>query len=366
MQEALPSVDAPGPEPKAALVSPPTPARLHALRFWLGLVWMELYKLRRRRLTKVLFVTQMGLLLLVLGTIALLYSYVHSQPLSYFGPQATPCVQSTPGGSAPGQSAPCPTATPSDAERQATRAAVLEDFQQYFVPPLGVTLIIEFTRATGLFLIVILAGAVVGGEYSLGTIRLLLSRGPGPVQLVVVKVVALAITLFVGVGLTVVLGVGIGLALAFLTGAPVQWSFLTLDFGWRVLVLWIVTTLALMVYALVALLAATLTRSSAGGIAGAIIYAVVERAASNLLPFFASRLTSPVISTFFLKVQVYLMDANVAALIQRAETGLLASGTLPATLPSSSHALATLGLYGLLCFVLSALLVFRRDVASQV
>jgi hypothetical protein len=58
------------------------------------------------------------------------------------------------------------------------------------------------------------------------------------------------------------------------------------------------------------------------------------------------------------------MDANVSALIQRSESGPLATGTLPATLPSTSHALVTLGLYGLVCVVLSMLLVFRRDVAS--
>jgi ABC-type transport system involved in multi-copper enzyme maturation permease subunit len=363
MQEAFPAADGPHPEQDAALAARPA-QKLSALRFWLSLVGMEIFKLRRRRLTKVLFAIQMGLLVLVLGTIAILYSYVHAQPLSYFGPQATPCVESTPASSTSGQGAPCPTATPSDAERQATRTAVLEDFQQYFVPPLGTTLSIEFIRAVGLFLVAILAGAVVGGEYSLGTIRLLLSRGPGPVQLIAAKMVALAIVLFAGIGLTVGLGAGIGLMLALLTGAPVQWSFLTFDFVWRLLVLWGVTTLALMIYAFVALLAATLTRSSAGGIAGAIIYAVVERAASNLLPFFASRLTSPAISTFFLKVQVYLMDANVAALIQRAETGPLANGAVPPTLPGSTHALMTLGLYGLLCFGLSALLVFRRDVTS--
>ncbi len=364
MQEALPSDDAVRFESSAPLALHPAPRRLYALRFWLGLVGMEIFKMRHRRLTKVLFALQVGLLVLVLGTIALLYSYIHSQPLSYFGPQATPCAQSTPVSAVPGQSAPCPTATPSDADRQVTRAAVLGSFEQYFVPPLGITLSIEFTRAVGLFLVAILAGAVVGGEYSLGTIRLLLSRGPGPVQLIAAKMVALAVVLFVGVGLLVGVGAGVGLGLAWLTGAPVQWSFLTLDFLWRLLVLWVVTALALMLYALVALLAATLTRSSAGGIAGAILYAVVERAASNLLPFFASRLTSPAISAFFLKVQVYLMDANVAALIQRAETGPLANSAPPDTLPSTSHALVTLGLYGLLCFGLSALLVFRRDVAN--
>lgn len=358
MQEALPAGDVARPEQDATS----TPRRLHALRFWLGLVGMEVFKMRHRRLTKVLLALQVGLLVLVLGTVALLYSYIHSQPLNYFGPQATPCAQSTPASTTAGQ--PCPTATPSDADRQATRTAVLESFQQYFVPPLGITLSVEFTRAVGLFLVAILAGAVVGGEYSLGTIRLLLSRGPGPVQLIAAKMVALAVVLFVGIGLLIGVGAASGLGLAWLTGAPVQWSFLTLDFGWRLLLLWGVTTLALMIYALVALLAATLTRSSAGGIAGAILYAVVERAASNLLPFFASRLTSPEVSAFFLKVQVYLMDANVAALIQRAETGALANGALPATLPSTSHALVTLGLYGLLCFGLSALLVFRRDVAS--
>ncbi|HEY7126947.1 MAG TPA: hypothetical protein VH540_23620 [Ktedonobacterales bacterium] len=363
MQEALSSVEAEGSEPDSSAAHA-APRRLRGLRFWLGLVEMELFKLRRRRLTKVLFATQMGLLVLVLGTIALLYSSIQAQPLSYFGPQATPCATSTPGSAAPGQSAPCPTATPTDADREATRASVLADFQQYFVPPLAVTLIIEFTRATSLFLIAILAGAVIGGEYSLGTIRLLFSRGPGQIQLMTAKIVALALAVLVGIGLTMVLGAGIGLVLALLTGAPVQWSFLTLDFAWRSVLLWVVTTLALMIYALVALLAATLTRSSAGGIAGAIIYAVVERAASNLLPFFASRLTSPAISAFFLKVQVYLMDANVSALIQRSESGPLATGTLPATLPSTSHALVTLGLYGLVCVVLSMLLVFRRDVAS--
>jgi ABC-type transport system involved in multi-copper enzyme maturation permease subunit len=367
MSEPFSSVDAPPVVEAATEIAPARGSKRHALRFWAGLVWMELFKLRRRRLTRVLFGIQMVLLVLVLGTLAVLYSSIQARPLSYFGLQATPCVQSSPASGTPttsGGSTPCPTAAPTDAERQTVRAATLASFRQFFVPPLSITLIIEFNRAVGLFLVAILAGAVVGGEYSLGTIRLLLSRGPGPIQLLTAKIAALALTLFVGIVLTTIVGTGIGVGLAFLTGASVQWSFLGGDFFVRLFWLWGVTTLALMVYALVALFAATLTRSSAGGIAGAILYAVSERAASNLLPFFASRLTSPPISAFFLQVQTYLMDANVTALIQRAETGPLANGALPATLPDSGHALLTLGTYGLLCFGLSALLVFRRDVAS--
>src|SRR2546428_44259 len=74
-------------------------------------------------------------------------------------------------------------------------------------------------------LAIILAGALVGGEYSLGTVRLMFTRGPTRLQFLFAKIIVIGICIIPALILLMLVGTLVGAAVAPLTGVGASFDF---------------------------------------------------------------------------------------------------------------------------------------------
>lgn len=214
----------------------------------------------------------------------------------------------------------------------------------------------------GVLLFVVLAGALIGSEYSYSTLRLSLARGVGRGQLLAAQIVALAILALIltalALGLSALMG-GIGL----LAGLPHSTSALSVGVVGEVVVYWLALAYNIFAYALVALWIGTLTRSVAGAIAGPLVFIVVEVVTTDILSALGG---APVDSPLLNAISVipnYLMGVNTSALVTWA-------GAKPYTFTSGSasvdgwHALIVSVIYCALFILISYLALRSRDIVE--
>jgi ABC-type transport system involved in multi-copper enzyme maturation permease subunit len=120
----------------------------------------------------------------------------------------------------------------------------------------------------------ILAGALVGGEYAFGTYRLSLARGSSRAQVLGGQILAMAFIALIVSALMLALGLLVGVTLGPLLGSDLVIPY---PDGWvQILWYWLALSLNIWGYMLVALFFATLGRSAAAGIGGALVVFIVE------------------------------------------------------------------------------------------
>ncbi len=226
---------------------------------------VNLYLAWRRAMSKVLLAILLGLFALIVGFIVIEYNAVSNAPASAIvecGPRDPQCPQQTP------------------AQLEQRKQARLDNIRSNVTFPDSLGLAGGYTGFVGALLIAILAGTLVGSEYGLGTLRLSLSRGLGRVQVLAAQVVGLAVlALITGLGMLLVgvlLGVTIGPALGGIIPT------LTAEGARELMVYGLALSLQLFVYALIALGFATLGRSAAAGIGGAIGLLFLETIATPI------------------------------------------------------------------------------------
>src|SRR5690348_121044 len=142
----------------------------------LRLIGMELYKLRRRAMSKVLLSIAIALALLPFALVALGTFATANAPAQSFSP---PC-QSVSG---PPSGCPAPPAAQVAQERQTIVAGASAPLRL----PEALNVAVEYGLIVGVILLVILVGSMIGGEYGAGTIRLLFVRGPTRTQFLIAK-----------------------------------------------------------------------------------------------------------------------------------------------------------------------------------
>ncbi len=289
----------------------------------LRLIGMELYKVRRRLMSKVLsaiaILSMIGLFALI--TVGALY-------LSKNG------------------------STPLD----------IVSYSQTLRLPSSLYLIIQLINTLGQILIVILVSTIVGGEYADKTLRLMLTRGPTRTQYLLAKVGAAAISVIVGVvGLTV-LGIISGLLLNLSTGVAQSFDFFTLDWIDHILLYLLITMLGLFTYAMMALFLSTLGRATAAGLAGVLTWSFVVEPVIEVSSSFGRDIGGP-IGSFFQALPDYLIGTNISHLQQDQSHYVYASAIIqPASLQADLHALLVLAVYLLLFIGLAWWVNMRRDV----
>jgi ABC-type transport system involved in multi-copper enzyme maturation permease subunit len=147
--------------------------------------------------------------------------------------------------------------------------------------PLSLGIAGGVVRELGPWLVCVLAGAVIGGEYGFGTHRLTLSRGMSRSQTLTAQVAAFALIALITTAGMLLAATLLGLVTGPLLGADLVAP--TSD-GWLQLVgYWLALSLNLWGYMLIAGFFATLGRSSAAGIAGGVGYILVEGVAVSVL-----------------------------------------------------------------------------------
>ena len=236
--------------------------------------------------------------------------------------------------------------------------------------PLSLYLAVQIAFTVGQVLIVILVGAIVGGEYGVGTVRLMFTRGPTRTQFLTSKIGAAIICIAIGVLGMVSLGLLLGQLLSPFIGITSSFDFFSAAWLGHALLYVLITMLGLFVYAMMALFLATLGRSTVAGIAGVLVWNFVVESVVKVVCNAVAANTRGVTADFFSAVPNYLISTNIAALQQNQALVLLGDGSSqsqglnnPAPL-SDLHALLVLAAYLILFIGLAWCVNARRDITN--
>jgi len=326
------------------------------------LIGVELYKLRRRAMSKVLAIMGVSLMILVFLIISVGELFVLSQPSSTFLPRQ--CTQiNNPQGPQNPNGTPCLDHPPTQAEiaaAQQNKQSQLESTSSPLRLPLSLYVAVQVTQVIGLVLLVIIAGTIVGGEYSVGTVRLMSTRGPTRVQYLLAKLGAILSCIVIGFVFIVLIGLVVGALLNLASGVATDTTFLNNNGIGHILLYALIGMFGLFVYSTLALFLGTLGRATAAGVAGALVWWVLESVLSGILTIVAFIIKGP-FGDFLKAIPDYFIGNNVGALLQNQAQYFLG---FSASQLSNVHAILVLLVYLALFIGLSLLASVRRDITN--
>ncbi|GER87116.1 hypothetical protein KDW_12780 [Dictyobacter vulcani] len=179
--------------------------------------------------------------------------------------------------------------------------------------PDAIYMTLSISNFVGSILFIILAGTIVGGEYSVGTIRLMLTRGPTRLQFLLAKLGAMLIC----VCITIISLIGIGIITWMLLNLPVghkiDFSFFTGHWIQHTILFILAIMLSLFTYSMLAVCLSSWGKATAAGVTGVLIWWFLENAISGLLALLGSRLQNA-FGNFLATVPDYFIDNNLNAL----------------------------------------------------
>ena len=225
-----------------------------------------------------------------------------------------------------------------------------------FVLPHALPALLESGQFWGSMLVGVLTASVVGTEYSWGTVRQAILRGQTRSEFLTLKLIGL--TILASAGLLAALGIGIlfSLMAGAIAGEEVRGST---SFGAAILMV-LRAGYTIMPYGLLAFALTTLSRSTTLGVAGSVIFVVLE--AITIAVF------SGIGTAWSETARAFLPGHNVAAIlsanrIEGAEFFSLAplEQLLPVALPDPAMAALVLALYCLVFLAISYAVFQRRD-----
>lgn len=212
------------------------------------------------------------------------------------------------------------------------------------------------------FFLIILTAYVIGQEFQFGTVRILLARGLGRVQLLLAKLcaillVALALIVF-SVLLHILLAYGV---IAFLAGNLNALSVITPTF-WSNTWLYIVTVLISMgVTILMSTAVSMICRSLALGLSAAVAFFAVDNIGIAFLSL-AYNLTH---NQFWLDVSAYVLGPNLNAMpdvLLPASSNPHSIGITPRVPVDGPHTLWVALVYAAIFAIVAIVLTWKRDV----
>ncbi len=235
--------------------------------------------------------------------------------------------------------------------------------------PRSLYVAVQIAFTLGQILIVILVGVIVGGEYGVGTIRLMFTRGPSRTQFLISKMGAAISCIAIGVLSITLLSIVLGQLLYLITGIAPDFSFFSAAWLGHAVLYLLIAMLSLFVYAMMALFLATLGRSTAAGIAGTLVWIFLIETVLKAICNAVALVTSGAAADFFRAVPDYFINANVTALQQNQYQALFGDAFAQSTQSngptlSDLHALLVLLGYLMLFIGLSWWVNERRDVTN--
>jgi ABC-type transport system involved in multi-copper enzyme maturation permease subunit len=347
IQQSLPQLNGAGPARTPSVIM----GRQDYISVLARLIAMELYKIRRRFMSKALL--GFGLLFMVgifflFGLFA--WSDVNRAASSFQPPICAPNIQSE----------FCAKQPLTQAQLEQTKHnRVVSDSNNLTLP--GSLDNVGFVLLNFLgILAMVLMGTIVGGEYSLGTVRLMFTRGPTRLQFLFAKIGAIIVCIVIGVVVLAVVGLLAGLLFNTVTGIAPTYSFFTSNwFGHMVLYL-LFMMLTWFVYSIVALTLGVIGRATVVGIVGAIVWFFVEPILTRIIYLVTQSMTGQV-HDFVNAIPDYFIYNNVGNLIQNQKHILF--GSDPGTL-SDAHAWTVLAVYLVVFLVVSCIVTVWRDVTN--
>lgn len=318
------------------------------------LIGAELYKIRRRLMSKVLSTVALVIMVAFFCIISIGVFFVLASPAATFLP--APCSSNSVVG------VPCSNQSPTQAELNKAKLDALTTVSSPLRLPNSLDIALQVMSIVGLVLIVILTGTIVGGEYSVGTIRLMFTRGPTRTQFLLAKVGAVFVCIMLGVLVAVPLGILTGALLNLFTGIGTGFSFLTPSWFLHSLLKILITMLGLFMFAVVAFCLSTLGRATAAGVAGALLWWGLEAILGSVLTLIGSE-TGGTLATIAKSIPHFFMSNSISTLSQNQST-YISSVTLPAGTVPDWQALLVLTVYLIVFIGLSWVVNQKRDVTN--
>ncbi|HTK07360.1 MAG TPA: ABC transporter permease [Ktedonobacteraceae bacterium] len=321
----------------------------------LRLTGAELYKLRRRPMSKVLSIIAICTVLLGLSLTGLQAFFANSAPVSAY--LAPPC------GSIADTGQDCLSHAATQADYQQAEAAKQANLYTLSSPlrlPESFLTSSQIIQGLGLVLIIILAGTIVGGEYGIGTIRVLYTRGPTRTQFLLAKALSLLTCTVVGVIVLTLAGILMGGLLSLILGQPIDFSFFTAEHMLHAAAYLGIIALGLLIYALIALFISTLGKATAAGLAGALLWWGLESILGGIFLLMGS-VTKGILSNILKAVPDYFISNNINTLLNNQQHYL--SGDEAGT-GSDLHAILVLLAYVIIFIGSACLINKRRDVTN--
>lgn len=221
---------------------------------------------------------------------------------------------------------------------------------------------LALVRVFGGFFLLILTANMIGREYQLGTIRVILARGVGRVQLLLAKLAAIVIWAII----ITIIGLALNALLALLQVQVITGNLQAItslsSTVWHDLGIYVLTILvSLGATILMATAVTVLFRSLAGGLSVAIAWFPVDNIATVILTL-AFLLTK---NDFWRNVSAYLLGPNLnvmAGAVAGVQREAWAFGQGPLVQVDGTHTLVVAAVYSAIFLVLAIYLTWKRDV----
>ncbi|HLX58875.1 MAG TPA: ABC transporter permease [Ktedonobacteraceae bacterium] len=326
----------------------------------LRLVGMELYKLRRRTLSRVVGSIAVTLAILLFLLISVATIFTSNAPASSF---IQTCQSQTAPGSQPASGPAANCATPPPAVVAQDRHAALQETSAPLRLPDSLNVAVQFALIAGTILIIILVGTIAGGEYSIGTVRLMYTRGPTRTQFLIARLLAAFIIIALGMLLMTILGILSGQLLNPLSGITQNGDFWSTGWAGHALLYLFIGMINWFMYAAIAIFFGTLGRSTAAGIVGALTWFFVEPVLGSLLGFLGGFTPGP-FGDFLKAIPDYFIGNNFSALLSDQGQYLFGGSTTSTPAISVMHAVLVLLVYFAFFIGLTWWINERRDVTN--
>ena len=278
------------------------------------LIAAELYKLRKRLMSRVLLYVLVGIII-VLYFLLLAVSKV-SMP-----------------GHGPGE---------------------IADIQNLLGLPVAIPFALFIASSLGSVLAVILVASCIGSEYNWRTIRTILISSESRFKLLGAKLISTGIFILIGMIIAVIAGFIMSLITTAIGGYAFDFGFMTGGYIWDQFAQFWRTFFVLIPYSLVGFLLAIVGRSAMPGIALGIGVLFLESIITTFMTLAGG---------WVARVPDFLLAANVRAITSLADlpSGFdqMGGGDVITQLPGTTHAFVTLTIYSV-AFLAIAFYVFRR------
>jgi ABC-2 type transport system permease protein len=205
---------------------------------------------------------------------------------------------------------------------------------------------------------------MIGLEYSLGTIRVVLARGAGRMQLLAAKLTAMAVAALVVLACCLVLAAAlIAIDMALITGGLAPLQSLTAEF-WGHTGLYLLTVLISIADTILMAAAVSVTlRSLAAGLGAALSWFPVDNILVQVLLLIAAFTQNDLwikLPAYFLGPELNAMPALIVPKFNG--SNVAAAGTQPLVVYDGTHTLLVAAIYGVVFLAVAFFLTWRRDV----
>lgn len=240
--------------------------------------------------------------------------------------------------------------------------AAAAQFSTILTFPLSMGSAQSYLSFLGPILLSILAGAVLGSEYTYGTQRQQLGRGLSRVQVLTAQIVAMAVIALFTAIFMFVLSTLVGITLGPATGTSLK--ALTLTQWEGVLFYWLATAARLFIYMLIAMFMATLGKSVIAGIAFSLGVIVVEGILSTVFNFLALAFKNSQFSEFLANVPKWLPGSGGSTLTTAASQMIDSSGQPALGQTDVWQGVTAVLIYAIVLIAASYLFYTSRDLAE--